>query len=116
MKDDFNPDELAMVREHHRDIGDLSAKVTALEERFGDNSKHARSFVDLCENEKQVDEAVTKILLNLVTTNPIVNAAIGAEVRKIDRGTLRYMGGKVGFAIWTFVVILATAGVEHFVK
>jgi hypothetical protein len=105
--DDFNANDL--VKEYGRSIGEHQVALDRLVERLGDDDKFAKTFEELARKDKRVDLAVSTILVDLIANNANVRTAITAAVNASDRRWWGVFGKRLGFAVWSLALVIATA-------
>ncbi len=111
---DFHPDDL--VKEHTRNIQELSESIRRLSERLGDDDKFVGTFEAVSRKDKRIDLTIKESLRSLIATDVDVSAALEKKIEALDRAWMKFLGKRVGFAVWSVVILLIGALVGHFVN
>jgi hypothetical protein len=73
-----------------------------------------RTFESATRHEKQIDSAVSAILVQLIGTNASVKSAITSTIGDLDRQWQNRIFGRLGFAIWSVVLLAIGILLERF--
>lgn len=106
-KDDFDPKSIA--QEHQKDIGDLKARITSLEDKFGTSEALAKTFAEAASTQVKIQEVVTSFIVKQINENPKVEEEFNKFLSRADRSFLMGLIKKIGFAGWSAILFIAGA-------
>ncbi len=96
-------------------VEDLNTRVVALEEKFGDNEKIAKTLCIVSDNIKDFDKLFEKALLTLME-NPNVKQAFNKAIDESDRSTVKKLLKRFGVWIGWLISIIITAYIATVIK
>lgn len=92
------------IPQHDRDINNLKKRVTALEERLGDNEKFAKSFSECLETQALAQSCLQKRFSNMIETDSIAREAMSKFVRSDHlHNVLAFLKSFGGALFWVIV-------------
>ena len=110
-KNDF--DAGALLQEHHKGISTLEDKVAALEQKLKNPELFAKTLEDAAADSKRLDKLFSKLFCAMMKSDEEVKTALVEKINALDRNqvnaVMKKFGGKIGFAIWSILLIVLTA-------
>jgi hypothetical protein len=101
LQDDFDPNSLVKVDDHQK----LSSRVDDIErpEWFSD------SFCNAASESLKLRKCIDSVIVELVQKDERFRETIRSLIRETDWRTFVSVASKIGFVVWTFVVLVVGA-------
>jgi hypothetical protein len=101
---DFNPDDLTKKSDEHDKL------LGALEKRVGTNENFGKTFKSAASDSKSIDEAVGRIVVELLQSDTKSKEAIESIVKKLDnREMKKQLWGLSKVVLWIISLIITAA-------
>lgn len=118
---DFDPKQIVnFVDSHTKEIGDLSKRITALEDKYGSNEKLADTLCGASETalklQTMLRNTFVKALENDEPTKNAVKTIIGNTEREQAKILFNQYGGKIWAVIIFLFGLLAEALINKFIQ
>lgn len=81
-----------------------------------DPDKFASIFCEAAKTQKNIDSTLKDVLVELLRKDKDAQNSIKKIVEEVDRGYGRFLMGRIGFGIWTIVMLLIGELVRYFLK
>lgn len=113
-KSDFDPNQLVKLNE---DLTGLVGRIENLEEKFGTHEQIADTLCETANKATRMKAMLSESFVDLIQHNPDIKKELKKAIDEIDRNSLIVLGGKIGFGVWSILLIIITAIVtKYFVK
>ncbi len=118
LKKDFDPDKL--LQEHDKGISSLGERVAVLEQKLSNPEQLARTIEAATQDSKRLDKLFSNIFCDMMSNDHAVKQSLQKKIDSLDRSaasaTIKKFGGKIGFAVWSILLILITAWIGYILK
>lgn len=91
------------------DIKSIEDRVEALEKKVISHEAFADTFCNVHARDVNVRKEITKNMSDFIKTDSDFQSDLSVLIRKIDRGYFNSFLGKLGFAVWSILLIIISA-------
>ena len=97
-------------------VEDFNTRIIALEEKFGDNEKIAKTLCEVSEKQKDFDKIFEKTIEILIKNSPLVKNAIQGFIDSEDRNIFWKITKRFGVSIGWIVSLFVAGYVGYVLK
>lgn len=95
---------------------DMSEDVAKLTSDLRQPDKFAQIFCEAAKTQKSIDYALKDAIVDLLAKNSEAQEAVTSIVQKVDRNYAHILFGKVGFGVWTIIVVIVEGIILSYFK
>ncbi|MGH7202860.1 MAG: hypothetical protein ACREHC_00255 [Candidatus Levyibacteriota bacterium] len=105
-QNDFSADILAKSEKHETDIGELSTRVKALEDKFSTNEKIADTLCETAEKATKMQNMLSGSFIKLIQNDVHVKEAIQKQIRVSDKNAFQSWMKKFGGIVLAIIIYI----------
>lgn len=95
---------------------DVVEDVANLKSDLRQPDKFAQIFCEAAKSQKNIDSTLKNVLIDILQKDEDAKKSIKSIVESVDRSYWRMFVGKLGFAVWTIIVLIVERMLHHFIK